>query len=155
MYEVIAGSDLVILLIADAAQAELHGQIFAALRPGTTLGLSHGFLLGHLTDLGERFPADVDVIAVCPKGMGKSVRALYVQGREVNGAGINASFAVQQDVTGHATDRALGWAVALGAPFTFQTTLHSEYLPGERAILLAGVRTASWRASTGASATRV
>jgi ketol-acid reductoisomerase len=74
--------------------------------------------------------------------MGKSVRALYVQGREVNGAGINASFAVQQDVTGHATDRALGWAVALGAPFTFQTTLHSEYLSdlsGERAILLAGV----------------
>jgi ketol-acid reductoisomerase len=142
MYEVVAGSDLVILLIADAALAELHGKIFAALRPGTTLGLSHGFLLGHLTDLGGQFPADVDVIAVCPKGMGKSVRALYLQGREVNGAGINASFAVQQDVTGHATDRALGWAVALGAPFAFQTTLHSEYLSdlsGERAILLAGV----------------
>jgi ketol-acid reductoisomerase len=142
MYDVIAGSELVILLIADAAMAELHGQIFAAVRPGTTLGLSHGFLLGHLVDLGERFPAEVDVIAVCPKGMGRSVRALYVQGREVNGAGINASFAVHQDVTGHATDRALGWSVALGAPVTFQTTLHSEYLSdlsGERAVLLAGV----------------
>ena len=142
MYEVIAGSELVILLIADAAMAELHEQIFAATRPGTTLGLSHGFLLGHLTNLGEQFPADVDVIAVCPKGMGKSVRALYVQGRDVNGAGINASFAVHQDVTGHATDRALGWSVALGAPYTFQTTLRSEYLSdlsGERAVLLAGV----------------
>jgi ketol-acid reductoisomerase len=142
MYEVIGGSDLVILLISDGAQAELYEQIFAALRPGTTLGFSHGFLLGHLTENGKSFPTDVDVIAVCPKGMGKSVRALYVQGRDVNGAGINASFAVHQDVTGKATDRALGWSVALGAPFTFQTTLKSEYLSdlsGERAILLGGV----------------
>jgi ketol-acid reductoisomerase len=142
MFEVIRASDLVILLISDAAQAELHDQIFAALRPGTTLGFSHGFLLGHLTAEGKQFPAEVDVIAVCPKGMGASVRALYVQGTEVNGAGINASFAVQQDVTGHATDRALAWSVALGAPYTFQTTLRSEYLSdlsGERAMLLAGV----------------
>jgi len=142
MFEVIAASDLVLLLISDAAQAEHFREIFAALRPGTTLGLSHGFLLGHLTDVGESFPADVDVIAVCPKGMGPSVRALYEQGATVNGAGINASFAVEQDVTGRAVDRALGWSVALGAPFTFQTTLKSEYLSdlcGERAMLLAGV----------------
>lgn len=142
MFQVIAESDLVILLIADAAQSQLHDKIFGALRPGTTLGFSHGFLLGYLTDQGRSFPDNVDVIAVCPKGMGKSVRALYEQGREVNGAGINASFAVHQDVTGRATDRALGWSVALGAPFTFQTTLRSEYLSdlsGERSILLGGV----------------
>jgi ketol-acid reductoisomerase len=142
MFEVIAGSDLVVLLISDAAQTELYEEIFAALRPGATLGFSHGFLLGHLTDAGIEFPSDIDVIAVCPKGMGASVRALYLQGSEINGAGINASFAVHQDVTGTATDRALGWSVALGAPFTFQTTLRSEYLSdlsGERAMLLAGV----------------
>jgi ketol-acid reductoisomerase len=142
MLEVIAASDMVLLLISDAALAEHYREIFAALRPGATLGLSHGFLLGHLSDVGETFPADVDVIAVCPKGMGPSVRALYVQGATVNGAGINASFAVEQDVTGRAVDRALGWSVALGAPFTFQTTLKSEYLSdlsGERAMLLAGV----------------
>ncbi|GAA5125895.1 ketol-acid reductoisomerase [Pseudonocardia adelaidensis] len=142
MYEVIAASDMVLLLIADSALATLYEQVFAALRPGTTLGLSHGFLLGHLSQIGAGFPTDVDVIAVCPKGMGASVRALYVQGADVNGAGINASFAVHQDRTGHATDRALGWSVALGAPYTFQTTLHSEYLSdlsGERAVLLAGV----------------
>ena len=40
--------------------------------------------------------------------MGPSVRRLYVQGAEVNGAGINASFAIQQDVDGRATDYALG-----------------------------------------------
>lgn len=142
MFEVIRASDMVILLISDAAQTKLYQDIFAALRPGATLGLSHGFLLGYLTQQGEQFPAGVDVIGVCPKGMGNSVRALYLQGAEVNGAGINASFAVHQDVTGKATDRALGWSVALGAPYTFQTTLLSEYLSdisGERAILLGAV----------------
>jgi ketol-acid reductoisomerase len=142
MFGVIAASDMVLLLISDAAQAELHERIFAALRPGATLGLSHGFLLGYLDQRGKAFPAGVDVVAVCPKGMGPSVRALYVRGAETNGAGINASFAVHQDVTGRATARALGWSVALGAPCTFQTTLRSEYLSdltGERAILLAAV----------------
>ncbi|MBT0769898.1 hypothetical protein KIH74_13255 [Kineosporia sp. J2-2] len=142
LFAVIAASDLVLLLISDAAQAALYQSIFQALRPGTTLGLSHGFLLGHLEQKGERFPETVDVIAVCPKGMGASVRALYLQGSDTNGAGINASFAVEQDVTGRATERALGWSVGLGAPYTFQTTLRSEYLSdltGERSILLGGV----------------
>lgn len=142
MFEVIRASDLVLLLISDAGQAALYKNVFAALRPGATLGLSHGFLLGHLEQQGDRFPEGIDVIAVCPKGLGASVRALYLQGGETNGAGINASFAVEQDVSGRATDVALAWSVALGAPFTFQTTLRSEYisdLTGERAILAGGV----------------
>jgi len=63
---------------------------------GATLGLSHGFLLGHLDALGKKFPDDINVVAVCPKGMGPSVRRLYEQGKTVNGSGINASFAVHQ-----------------------------------------------------------
>ena len=66
------------------------------MKPNSILGLSHGFLLGHLQSLGFDFPKNISVIAVCPKGMGPSVRRLYVQGKEVNGAGINSSFAVQQ-----------------------------------------------------------
>ncbi|MBA2695946.1 MAG: ketol-acid reductoisomerase [Actinobacteria bacterium] len=142
MDQVLEESDMVLLLISDAAQAQHHDDIFGRLRPGTTLGLSHGFLLGHLDNVGASFPEDIDVVAVCPKGMGKSVRALYEQGSAVNGAGINASFAVHQDVTGKATDRALGWAVGLGAPYTFRTTLRSELvsdISGERAILLGAV----------------
>src|SRR5690349_7912152 len=100
---VVAESDMVLLLIADAAQAELYPEVFKRLRPGATLGLSHGFLLGHLRNVGADFPKNVNVVAVCPKGMGPSVRRLYVQGKEVNGAGINASFAVHQDVDGRAT----------------------------------------------------
>lgn len=142
MFEVISESDLVMLLISDAAQAEVFEQVFAKLKPGATLGLSHGFLVGHMKNVGKKFPENINVIAVCPKGMGPSVRRLYVQGATVNGAGINSSFAVEQDIDGRATDIALGWSVALGSPFTFQTTLESEFksdIYGERGILLGAV----------------
>ncbi|ADN02585.1 ketol-acid reductoisomerase [Spirochaeta thermophila] len=142
MMEVIRESDLVILLIADAAQVELYKEIFAAMRPGTTLGLSHGFLIGYLNAIGEKLPDHINIIGVCPKGMGPSVRRLYEQGKEVNGAGINCSFAVVQDINGKATDQALGWAVGIGAPYVFATTLEMEYksdIFGERGILLGAV----------------
>ncbi len=142
MFDVIAESELVLLLISDAAQTKLYPEIFAAIKPGSTLGLSHGFLLGHLDSVGESFPDNINVIAVCPKGMGPSVRRLYVQGEEVNGAGINSSFAVHQDIDGKALDYALAWAVGLGSPYCFQTTLESEYksdIFGERGILLGAV----------------
>ena len=142
MYAVIAESDMVVLLISDAAQVENYKKIFATMKDGATLGLSHGFLLGHLESVGEKFPAKVNVIGVCPKGMGPSVRRLYVQGKEVNGAGINCSFAVEQDIDGKATEQALGWAVAVGAPYVFKTTLGYEFrsdIFGERSILLGAV----------------
>jgi len=142
MFDVIRESDLVLLLISDAAQAELYPKVFAALKPGATLGLSHGFLLAHLKNVGDKWPENVNVIAVCPKGMGPSVRRLYLQGRSINGAGINSSFAIEQDIDGRATDIALGWSIAIGSPYTFQTTLESEYksdIYGERGILLGAV----------------
>ena len=142
MYQVIHESDMSLLLISDAAFAENYQQIFDAFRPGSTLGLSHGFLLSHLQSEGKDFPPGINVIGVCPKGMGPSVRRLYEQGRSVNGAGINASFAVHQDLDGKATDYALGWAVGLGSPYMFETTLESEYksdIFGERGILLGAV----------------
>jgi len=98
--------------------------------------------LGHLESIGQYFPKNINVVGVCPKGMGPSVRNLYVQGKEINGAGINTSFAVEQDIDGKATDQALGWAVAVGAPYVFMTTLGSEYrsdIFGERGILLGAV----------------
>jgi ketol-acid reductoisomerase len=83
-------------MFLDFGQADNHKEIFEAMKPNAILGLSHGFLLGHLQSIGKDFPKNISVIAVCPKGMGPSVRRLYVQGKEVNGAGINASFAVHQ-----------------------------------------------------------
>jgi ketol-acid reductoisomerase len=142
MYEVIKTSDFTILLISDGAQAGQYKEILAALKPGSTLGLSHGFLLGYMDGIGAKFPANVNVIGVCPKGMGPSVRRLYEQGKETNGAGINCSFAVHQDIDGKATDLAIGWAVAIGAPYCFLTTLDDERksdIFGERAILCGAI----------------
>ncbi|KAF8407178.1 hypothetical protein HHK36_006304 [Tetracentron sinense] len=153
IFETVSGSDLVLLLISDAAQvakessligkwgrtqleycyicsgiseelfifghdADNYEKIFSHMKPNSTFGLSHGFLLGHLQSLGLDFPKNISVIAVCPKGMGPS------------------------DVDGRATDVALGWSVALGSPFTFATTLEQEYksdIFGERGILLGAV----------------
>ncbi len=142
MFSVISESDMVILLISDAAQVALYKKVFDSMKKGATLGLSHGFLLGYLKSVGEYFPKDINVIGVCPKGMGPSVRRLYEQGRTTEGAGINTSFAVEQDIDGKATDYALGWSLALGAPFTFMTSLEMEFrsdIYGERGILLGGV----------------
>eukprot|EP00292_Cryptomonas_paramecium_P033590 CAMPEP_0113706148 /NCGR_PEP_ID=MMETSP0038_2-20120614/27553_1 /TAXON_ID=2898 /ORGANISM="Cryptomonas paramecium" /LENGTH=561 /DNA_ID=CAMNT_0000631287 /DNA_START=57 /DNA_END=1742 /DNA_ORIENTATION=- /assembly_acc=CAM_ASM_000170 len=136
-------SDLVMLLISDAAQAtDYKTKIEPLLKKGATLGLSHGFLLGYLESIGEKFRSDINVVLVAPKGMGPSVRRLYEQGKSVNGAGINSSFAVHQDATGRATEIALGWGIAIGSPFIFETTLKDEYcsdIYGERGILLGAV----------------
>lgn len=142
MFDVVRSSELVLLLISDAAQAALYRQVLDAMKPGATLGLSHGFLLGVMQNDGASFPASINVVGVCPKGMGPSVRRLYEQGTTVNGAGINASFAVEQDADGRATEIALGWSIALGAPYTFMTSLEMEYrsdIFGERGILLGAV----------------
>ncbi|CAK7323650.1 unnamed protein product [Dovyalis caffra] len=113
--ETVSGSDLLLLLISDAAQ------------PNSILGLSDGFHLGHLQSMRLDFPKNIGVITVCPKGICPSVRRLYVQGKEINGAGINSSFAVHQDIDGRATDVALAWSVAIGSLVTFATTLEQEY----------------------------
>ncbi|KAL3509180.1 hypothetical protein ACH5RR_028581 [Cinchona calisaya] len=109
IWETVSSSDLVLLLISDAAaQADYYEKVFSHMKPNSILGLSHGFLLGHLQSMGLDFPKDISVIAVCPKGMGPYVRRLYVQGKEINGAGINSSLAFHQDIDGRATDVALG-----------------------------------------------
>ncbi len=129
-------ADLSLMLISDAAMAK-HGQDFVGLaKPGSVIGLSHGFWLGHLGNTGETPRSDVGIIGVCPKGMGPSVRKLYKQD-----SGINTSFAVNQGGQ-RETDLALGWSRMLGAPYTFQTTLENEWrsdIFGERAVLLGGV----------------
>lgn len=79
-----------------AVQSRLYPKLLSAMKPGATLGLSHGFLLGAMQNDGVDFREDINVVLVAPKGMGPSVRRLYEQGKEVNGAGINCSFAIHQ-----------------------------------------------------------
>lgn len=142
MFDAIKTSDMVIVLISDAAQSVLMPKIMKEMKSGAALGLAHGFILGHMQSKGEVWREDIDVVMVAPKGMGPSVRALYVQGKTTEGAGINASIAIEQDYTGNATDLTIAWGIAIGSPYIFQTTMESEYksdIFGERGDLLGGV----------------
>ena len=75
-------------------------------------------------------PTDVDVILCAPKGSGRTVRSLFREGR-----GINSSFAVFQDVTGKAKEKAIAMGVAIGSGYLYETTFEKEVysdLYGER-----------------------
>lgn len=128
-------ADLVISLIADSAQVELYEDgFFDRMKYGATLGFSHGFLAKYLDVTGQEFPSHINVIGMCPKGMGDSVRRLYTQG-----SGINSSIAIGQWQGIYAMDVAVAWAVAVGSPVIFETTLLKEAdsdIFGERGILL-------------------
>ncbi len=140
--DLVPDADMVLLLINDGAQTEHWEEIIGMMKPGATLGVSHGFLLGYLSTTGQALRSDINVILMAPKGMGDSVRRLYLQGETTEGAGINSSVAVEQDVNGRAWDYAIGWAVGTGSPVTFFTTARDEYisdLSGERFMLLGGV----------------
>jgi ketol-acid reductoisomerase len=90
-------------------------------------------------------PDFVDVILVAPKGSGTSVRANFLAG-----GGINSSYAVHQDYTGRALERALAVGIAIGSGYLFPTTFEKEVhsdLTGERGVLmgaLAGVMEAQY-----------
>ena len=85
------------------------------------------------------------MILVAPKGSGRSVRANFL-----DGSGINSSYAVFQDYTGRARERALAAGVAIGSGYLFPTTFANEVhsdLTGERGVLmgaLAGIMEAQY-----------
>ena len=55
--DIASKSDLVLLLLSDSAQTRLYSDIFNSMKDGSTLGLSHGFLLGYLDSNNEKIPA--------------------------------------------------------------------------------------------------
>jgi ketol-acid reductoisomerase len=127
-------------LLSDAGQISTWPAIKAALEPGNTLYFSHGFGIAFNDKTGIVPPEDVDVVLVAPKGSGTSVRRLFQAGK-----GINSSYAVHQDATGNAEEKALAFGIAIGSGYLFETTAQREAvsdLTGERGILmgaLAGV----------------
>ena len=132
-------------LLSDAGQAALWPQIAPCLDKGDALCFSHGFSIVYKDQTGIVAPAEVDVILVAPKGSGRTVRTNFL-----DGSGINSSFAVQQDVTGRARERALALGIAIGSGYLFPTTFEKEVhsdLTGERGVLmgcLAGVMEAQY-----------
>ena len=132
-------------LLSDAGQRSQWSRIVECLNEGDMLYFSHGFSITFKDDTGVIPPPHVDVALVAPKGSGRSVRLNYL-----DGSGINASFAIHQDATGRAKERALALGIAIGAGYLFPTTFENEVysdLTGERGILmgaLAGVMEAQY-----------
>jgi len=132
-------------LLSDAGQRSQWSKIVECLNEGDMLYFSHGFSITFKDDTGVIPPPHVDVALVAPKGSGRSVRLNYL-----DGSGINASFAIHQDATGRAKERALALGIAIGAGYLFPTTFENEVysdLTGERGVLmgaLAGVMEAQY-----------
>jgi ketol-acid reductoisomerase len=132
-------------LLSDAGQRAQWPKVIECLNEGDMLYFSHGFSITYKDQTGVVPPPNVDVALVAPKGSGRSVRANFLEG-----SGINASFAVQQDATGRARERALALGIAIGAGYLFPTTFQNEVysdLTGERGVLmgaLAGVMEAQY-----------
>ncbi len=136
---------IIMELMSDAGQVATWPQIKECLNEGDALYFSHGFSIVYKDQTKVIPPEFVDVIMAAPKGSGTSVRKNFLEGR-----GINSSFAIHQDYTGRARDRALALGIAVGSGYLFPTTFEKEVfsdLTGERGVLmgcLAGVMEAQY-----------
>lgn len=128
---------IIMCLLSDAAVLEQWQVIKKHLSAGKALYFSHGFAITWPDRTGVVPPADVDVIMVAPKGSGASLRSMFLEGR-----GVNSSFAVEQDATGHALDRCLALGIGIGSGYLFETTFKREAvsdLTGERGALMGAI----------------
>jgi ketol-acid reductoisomerase len=125
---------IIMYLLSDAGQIDSWPTIKKNLTTGKTLYFSHGFGITFHEQTGIVPPADVDVVLVAPKGSGTSLRRLFLKGE-----GINSSYAIFQDFTGKATEKALAVGIGVGSGYLFETDFKKEVysdLTGERGILM-------------------
>jgi ketol-acid reductoisomerase len=133
------------MLLSDAGQVAVWPKVKKCLKDGAALYFSHGFAIVYKEQTGIIPPKNVDVILVAPKGSGRSVRLNFLAG-----AGINSSYAIEQDYTGRAKERTIAIGIAIGSGYLFPTTFKKEVysdLTGERGVLmgcLAGVMEAQY-----------
>lgn len=125
-------------LLSDAGQITLWPTIKKHLTAGKALYFSHGFGITYKEQTGIIAPEDVDVILVAPKGSGTSLRRLFLEGK-----GLNSSFAIHQDATGKARDRAIALGIGVGSGYLFETDFRKEVfsdLTGERGTLMGAIQ---------------
>jgi ketol-acid reductoisomerase len=124
-------------LLSDAGQIAAWPTIKPFLTKGKTLYFSHGFGITFKEQTGIVPPADIDVVLAAPKGSGTSVRRLFLQGK-----GINSSYAVFQDATGTAKEKAIALGIGVGSGYLFETDFKKEVysdLSGERGTLMGAI----------------
>jgi ketol-acid reductoisomerase len=130
-------ADFIMILLPDEAQKTVYtNEIEPNLTEGKVLAFAHGFNI-HFAQVLP--PKNVDVVMVAPKGPGHLVRRTYAQGQ-----GVPALFAVYQDASGQARDRAMAYAKGIGGTRAgvLETTFREETetdLFGEQAVLCGGL----------------
>ncbi|MEM1945550.1 MAG: ketol-acid reductoisomerase [Candidatus Caldarchaeum sp.] len=135
--EAARAADVIHILIPDMEQPMVYQkQIKPQLKPGKTLGFSHGYNI-HFRQIVP--PKEVDVVLMAPKSPGSRMRDLYLQGK-----GVPALVGVGQDFSGRALQTALALAKACGCTRAgvIETTFKDETetdLFGEQAVLVGGV----------------
>jgi ketol-acid reductoisomerase len=128
---------LIALLTPDMShRAVYRNEIEPNLAAGDALLVAHGFSV-HYSEIAPR--SDIDVVLVAPKGPGDLVRREFEIGR-----GVPCLFAVHQNATGKARERALAYAAGLGGTRAgaIETSFFEETetdLFGEQAVLCGGV----------------
>ncbi|GAA1336307.1 ketol-acid reductoisomerase [Saccharothrix algeriensis] len=134
--EVSAEADLIMILAPDTAQRHIYAQDIAPnLADGDAVFFGHGFNIRYgLIEV----PSNVDVAMVAPKGPGHLVRRQFVDGK-----GVPALIAVEQDASGNAQALALSYAKGIGGTRAgvIKTTFKEETetdLFGEQAVLCGG-----------------
>lgn len=134
----VEGADLISFLTPDMAQEAIYKEIIEPkAKKGATLVFAHGFSVLY----GRVAPReDMDVVLVAPKGPGDLVRREYVRGR-----GVPSLFAVHQDKSGKARDKAMAYAKGNGGATggLLETTFREETetdLFGEQAVLCGGAK---------------
>lgn len=130
-------ADIIQVLLPDEVQAKIfESDVLPHLTEGKTLVFSHGFNI-HFKKVVP--PKNVDVFMVAPKGPGHLVRSEY----EKNG-GVPCLFAVYQDASGSARDKALAYGKGIGGSRggMLETTFKEETetdLFGEQVVLCGGL----------------
>ena len=130
-------ADLIMILLPDEVQKNVYKhEIEPQLAEGKVLAFAHGFNI-HFGQIIP--PASVDVVMIAPKGPGHIVRRTYEQGE-----GVPCLFAVYQDASGQARDRAMAYAKGIGGTRAgiLETSFREETetdLFGEQAVLCGGL----------------
>jgi len=130
-------ADLMMILLPDETQKTVYkNEIEPHLTEGKILAFAHGFNI-HFAQVVP--PSHVDVVMVAPKGPGHLVRRTYEQGE-----GVPCLFAVFQDASGQARDRAMAYAKGIGGTRAgiLETTFREETetdLFGEQVVLCGGL----------------
>ena len=135
--EAAAAADFIMILLPDEVQRSVYAEaIEPNLKEGDVLAFAHGFNINFAQIVP---PKSVDVVMIAPKGPGHLVRRTYEQGQ-----GVPALFAVYQDASGQARDRAMAYAKGIGGTRAgvLETTFREETetdLFGEQVVLCGGL----------------